>query len=413
MPQVAIIGGGVVGMTTAYALVRNGHSVTVIEPHEGPAREASYANGGQLSYRYVAPLADAGVPLKALGWMLKGDDAPLKFRPRLSPTQWRWSLSFLAACRRSVNQRNGAHLLRLSLFSQKVLQEWREQDGLDGFAWQRNGKLVIYRKPESFERAASGIDPEDERRVLTPAACVEHEPALSAIKDQIVGGVLSPSDEAGDCRLFCEALEQRLLESGRYRRLRDRVVTFEHGSGRVQGITLESGEVLCPDDTVLAAGNASAALARKLAIELPLYPLKGYSLTVPARDGCPSVSVTDFDNKVVYARLGKHLRVAAMVDIGSTDTRVSPARMAALKALCRHTFPTAGDYDNAQEWAGQRPSTPEGPPVLGTTRFANLWLNVGHGSLGFTLSCASAAVLAHLIDRRPSPISLDGLTLSR
>lgn len=411
--RVAVIGGGVIGLTTAYALVRQGHQVELIEQRDEVALETSFANGGQLSYRYVSPLADAGVPLQALSWMLQGD-APLRFRPSLSPHQWSWCLRFLLACRRSVNQRNGAHLLRLALYSQKVLQDWRENHGLDDFAWRANGKLVIYRNAASLHKASAGLGDSAHQRLLDANQCIEVEPALAALAGRLQGGIFASGDEVGDCHLFC----QQLL-----RQLRDNPAFHLHTGQQVSGIRLERGKVravklgsteLEVDHLVVAAGIGSVALLRPLGLKLPIYPLKGYSLTLPLTDqtAVPETNVTDYDNKVVYARLGERLRVAAMVDIGGWDASPDAGRIAALRSLAQASFPGAGDYAAATTWAGMRPATPEGTPLLGASGIDNLWLNVGHGSLGYTLACGSAEVLARLVSQEQPDISLEGLRLA-
>ncbi len=410
--HVAVIGGGVIGVTTAWALVCRGQEVTLIEANPELGKEASFANGGQLSYHYVSPLADAGVPVKALGWMLQGAAAPLRFQPRLSPQQWRWCLEFLLACRRSVNLRNGEHLLRLSLFSQAVLAQWRETHGLDGFAWRRNGKLVIHRSAKVFERAAINVGV-DGQRVLDAKDCLAMEPTLESLRGKIVGGIFSEDDEAGDCHKFCLQLEKRLLASGRYQRIQGLVSGFEQSGNAVKAVQLSRGQRLGADHFVLSAGNGSGALAAKLGIRLSLYPLRGYSLSLSLTNHgtVPSTSVTDFDHKVVYARLGDQFRVAAMVDVGARDATPDPARLAALRKLCQAIFPQAGDYATASVWGGLRPSTPQGLPVIGASPFKNFWMNVGHGSLGFTLSSGSAQIISDLILGQASPISLDGLGL--
>lgn len=410
--HVAVIGGGVVGVATAWALVCSGQQVTLIETNAGVGEETSHANGGQLSYRYVSPLADAGVPFKALGWMLQGASAPLRFRPRLDPRQWRWCLEFLLACRRSVNLRNGEHLLRLALYSQTVLENWRETHGLDGFAWRRNGKLVIHRNAKGFATAAMKAG-DSGQRVLDVASCLSLEPSLEALASKLAGGIYSDGDEAADCYQFCLQLERRLLASGRYRRIQGRVMGFERKGVSITALRLADEQGVGADHYVLAAGNTSDRLAAQLGIRLPLYPLRGYSLTLPLDSDArvPDASVTDFDNKVVYARLGDQFRIAAMVDIGVRDATPDPQRLAALRRLCVETFPGAGDYADASIWAGLRPSTPEGPPIIGASPMNNLWLNVGHGSLGFTLACASGQVIADLVAGRPAPISLEGLAL--
>ena len=410
--RVAIIGGGVIGLTTAYALVKKGVQVELFEQRDAVAMETSFANGGQLSYRYVAPLADAGVPLQALGWMLK-KNAPLRFQPRMNPDQWRWCLRFLLACRRSVNQSNGAHLLRLALHSQQILSDWREQDGLNDFAWRANGKLVIYRDGASFKKAAAGVNAGSPQRVLDAAQCVEAEPALASLAAQLRGGIFSPGDEVGDCHRFCQQLLQRLRQHPNFTLHTGQSVNkLQLERGQVRALSLTRGEVAV-DHLVVAAGIGSAALLRPLGLKLPLYPLKGYSLTLPVTDYAlvPQTNVTDYDRKIVYARLDDQLRVAAMVDIGDWNTELDARRIASLRRQAQACFPHAGDYQTATAWAGLRPATPEGTPLIGQSGIKNLWLNVGHGSLGFTLACGSAATLADLIDNEPAAISLAGLQL--
>jgi D-amino-acid dehydrogenase len=412
--RIAVIGGGVVGLTTAYALVRRGHQVELIEKRDQVALETSFANGGQLSYRYVSPLADAGVPLQALGWMLRGNDAPLRFRPTISKQQWRWCLRFLLACRRSTNRRNAAHLLRLALHSQQVLRSWREEDGLSEFAWRANGKLVIYRDRSSFEKAAAGFDASGGQLMLDAQRCTEIEPALLPLADRLKGGIYSPGDEVADCHLFCRRLLERLEESPNFQlHCGQAVGALNKENGHIRSLSLGK-ESLDVDHLVIAAGAASVPLLQPLGIELPIYPLKGYSLTLPLNSyvGVPETNVTDYDNKVVYARLDDQLRVAAMVDIGGWDASLDQGRIAMLQRLASETFPDAGDYRSATQWAGLRPATPEGTPLLGATAIGNLWLNVGHGSLGFTLACGSADVLCDLIGDQQTAVALDGLTLA-
>jgi D-amino-acid dehydrogenase len=404
--RVCIIGGGVIGLATAYALVRDGFEVTVIEARQSLGTETSFANGGQLSYRYVAPLADAGVPVQAIGWMLRGD-SPLKLRPRLDPAQWRWMAAFLAACRTSVNRENAAHLLRLALFSQSTLKRWREDDGLDGFNWRRNGKLVTFRNASSFEHARKGLADPQQQQVLSASECAQLEPALTDAP--FVGAIYTPDEEVGDCHGFCQQLAARLKASGRCEfRLGQAVTAIRHSNGAVTAIELGS-ETLPVEQLVIAAGHRSSFLALP-GLRLPLYPLKGYSLTVPigSEHRAPDVSITDYDRKIVYARIGEQLRVAAMVDIVGFDPAVDPQRLVLIKRQARDTFPDAGSYDAAVEWAGMRPATPTGVPLLGATVYRNLWLNLGHGALGFTLACGSAQLLGELIGQQHTSIDLHG-----
>lgn len=405
--QVCIIGGGVIGLASAYALVRAGHAVTVIDARDSLGSETSFANGGQLSYRYVAPLADAGVPLQAIGWLLRGD-SPLKLRPRLDPRQWRWMAAFMAACRGSVNKRNAAHLLRLASLSQATLQQWRIDDRLEGFDWRRNGKLVTFRTANSFEHARSKVTDMLQQQVLSMGDCARLEPALAA--GDFVGGIYTPNEEVADCHAFCQRLAARLEASGRCTFMLGRKVTgIRHADGAVQAIEL-GGEVMPVEQLVLAAGHRSAELGLP-GLALALYPLKGYSLSVPigAQHRAPNLSITDYDRKIVYARIGEQLRVAAMVDIVGFDTGLEPKRLALMKRQALETFPLAGDYTHAIEWAGMRPATPTGVPLIGASRYRNLWLNLGHGALGFTFACGSGQLLAELIDQRTPSIDMQGL----
>lgn len=395
MERVTVIGGGVVGLATAYALVREGWQVDLVEARDTLASATSFANGGQLSYRYVAPLADAGVPWQALGWLLRGD-SPLRLRLRLDTAQWRWLAAFVMACRTRVNRRNAAQLLDLALQSQAVLARWRQEDGLDGFAWRRNGKLVAFRTQRAFEHGRQHLLDPDTQRVLNAADLRGLDPALA--EAPFVGGVFTADEEVADCHLFCLRLAERLQASGQCRLLLGRPVTrLIARDDRVAALEL-GGEQLEVQRLVLSAGHRSAGLALP-GLQLPVYPLKGYSLTAPvgATHRAPEVSITDYERKIVYARLDDQLRVAAMVDIVGYDEAVDAGRLASMRRLARETLPQAADYAQAVEWAGMRPATPTGVPIIEATRYRNLWLNLGHGALGFTLACGSGERLARLL----------------
>ncbi|CRI58283.1 D-amino acid dehydrogenase [Pseudomonas sp. CCOS 191] len=395
MERVTVIGGGVVGLATAYALVREGWQVDLVEARDTLASATSFANGGQLSYRYVAPLADAGVPWQALGWLLRGD-SPLRLRLRLDTAQWRWLAAFVMACRTRINRRNAAQLLDLALQSQAALARWREEDGLDGFAWRRNGKLVAFRTQRAFEHGRQHLLDPDTQRVLNAADLRGLDPALA--EAPFVGGVFTADEEVADCHRFCLRLAERLQASGQCRLLLGRPVTrLIERDDRVAALEL-GGEQLEVQRLVLSAGHRSAGLALP-GLQLPVYPLKGYSLTAPvgATHRAPEVSITDYERKIVYARLDDQLRVAAMVDIVGYDEAVDAGRLASMRRLARETLPQAADYGQAVEWAGMRPATPTGVPIIEATRYRNLWLNLGHGALGFTLACGSGERLARLL----------------
>lgn len=414
MKHCVVIGGGVVGLTTAWALVERGHGVTLIERDAEVAQGASRANGGQLSYRYVSPLADAGVPLKALRWLLD-PDGPLRFKPEASWAQWSWLIAFLRNCRGPVNRRTTERLLALGAYSQASFQRLHAEAQLgDGIALRTPGKLVVYRKPEEFARVAARVQPGGTEQALSHDDCVALEPALADTEATLAGGIFTSGEAVADCHAFCQELFSRLSAHSGFRgRLALRVDGFQRDAhGAVLGVRTELGEVSA-DAVILAAGLKSRALAEPLGVKLPLYPLKGYSLTAPIGEGHrpPEVSVTDFEKKILYARIGQELRIAAMVDLVGDDTSLDTARLASLQRSVRATFPNSADYDRAEPWAGLRPATPSGAPILGASGVPGLWLNVGHGALGFTFSFATANIVAELVSGRASPLALEGLSL--
>lgn len=410
--HVVVIGGGVIGLSTAYALIQAGHRVTLIEANDQVACETSYANGGQLSYRYVAPLADAGVPFQALQWLGKAH-SPLNFNLRFSPFQWSWLAQFLLACNRKDNINNGQHILRLSLFSQEIMSEWREQ--LDDFSWVKSGKMVIHRDEKIFKKACSTVDP-SVQHILSADQAVALEPSLTGIRSQLVGAIYTPDDETADCYKFCLALNNKLSQHASFNCLyQHKVEQFVIQNQRVHAVKTQH-QTIEADEFVVAAGNNSTALLDMVGVSVPVYPLKGYSLTLPfpqQNNVVPSMSVTDYANKIVYAKLGDQLRIAAMVDIGYEHIKIREKRMKALKEIVAETFPHLSGIEQAQEWSGSRPSTPKGPPILGAAKYPNLWANVGQGSLGFTLAAGSAMVTTQLISQATSPISLKGLSLEK
>ena len=409
--QVIIIGGGIVGLTSAWWLAEAGYKVTVLERNEQVAIAASYRNGGQLSYRYVAPLADAGVPFKALQWLLQ-KDGPLRFRPEADWRQWRWLASFLRNCNAASNARTTAKLLQLGEWSRAGMAQLELTVPPEAYAWRDAGKLIVYRTPAIFQRAVARPESEEARIVLSPAEAVQREPALAALQGALAGGIFTEGEAVADCHAFCLALEARLLQhpncslllKGEARRL----VTHK---GKITGVDTSLG-LLQADHYVLAAGIQSRDLAATAGIYLPLYPLKGYSLTAPirAQHRAPEISITDFERKVLYARIGSDLRVAAMVDMVGADNSIDWGRIAGLTRLAREAMPHGADYDQATAWAGLRPATPNSAPLVGASKVANLWLNVGHGPLGFTFAAGTARILADLMAGKAPPFALDFLS---
>lgn len=412
--QAIVIGGGVVGLASAWWLLEAGYRVTLVEQAATVGAGASYRNGGQLSYRYVSPLADAGVPRKALQWLLQ-PDGPLRFKLEADPRQWRWLARFITHCNIGANRRTTALLLQLGELSRNAMAELALAVPLDEFAWRNAGKLVVYRSRAAFDATVAMPDADSVRQIWSPAEIAEREPALAELAPQLAGGIYNGGEAVADCHAFCTALARRLQEHPRFNGIvRAEARQLRIRRGQVDALLTSAGN-LHADRYVLAAGVRSRDLAETAGIYLPIYPLKGYSLTAPIRphDRAPHISVTDVERKILYARIGGNLRVAAMADLVGEDAAIDPRRIASLRRQARAALPAAADYDRAEPWAGLRPATPHGAPILGATRYPNLWLNVGHGALGFTFACGTAALLADLMVGKSAPFPLQGLLLSK
>lgn len=404
MRRICVIGGGVIGTATAYYLSSEGHHVTLVERRAAAGLGASYSNGGQLSYSYVAPLAAPGI-LSKLPALLLQRHSPLRFRPDFDPHQWRWCLNFLRASTAATSDRTTGELLSLSALSRLETSQTMVREALD-FDFRNSGKLVFFRDDQSFRAARHQVSVQanfgGQQFVLSAAECVEREPALADIRGDIHGGVFTPSEDAGDCYKFTQGLIGILQGRSNV----DLHFAFDVAHLRWDGTTLRAvagpqGEIEA-DAFVLAGGLDSRSLLLPHGLDLPLYPLKGYSLTVPlasASEG-PNVSITDSDNKIVYARLGDRLRAAAMVDIGSASQKTEVRRINQLRRQVRSAFPRLS-LSRSTTWIGHRPATPRGKPIIGQARNSNLWLNVGHGALGFTLACGSARLVSDLVAGRP------------
>jgi len=414
--KVIVLGAGVAGLACAWYLWRDGHQVTVVERNRGVGLETSFANGGQLSYSYVAPLASPSVIPKLPPWLLRRD-SPLRFRPAIDPDQWRWCLAFLAACNQRTADETTRRLLRLAFYSRDLMHELVREQSID-FDYVHNGKLVVHTQKESFDSAVRLMEYQRtlgaEQRALDPRECVEIEPALADMSGRIVGAIHTPSEEVGDTYKFCNELA-RLMTTGpnpvtiHYRAEVTRLLPWR---GKLMGVETSVG-VLEADHYVLALGANAPYLVKPLGIRIPVYPLKGYSLSLPVRNAAaaPRISVTDFKRKVVYARIGDDLRVAGMADLSGRRAVIDVERIDQLVDEVRNTFPRATDFSELQPWCGMRPATPRGTPILGSTKHANLWLDVGHGALGFTLALATGRIVADLAAGRAPRIPLDGFTL--
>ena len=402
-----VLGAGVVGITTAWALAESGWCVRLLDAR-GVGQGTSLRNGGQLSYRYVAPLADAGVPLKALRWLLD-PDGPLRWRPQADSVQWRWLGRFLALCNGRDNRATAARLARLGHYSRSCLHDLMHHHGVQGFAWEQAGKLVLYRSAGALRRAASSMDAS--QQCWDPAQCMVREPALKHLGPRMAGGIYSEDEAVADCHAFCMSLMAKLERHPNFEGLvLDTVQRLAPEGPRVS--VVGSRDVHGADAVVLAAGIASRNLALPLGLKLPLYPLKGYSLDLPIEAGhvAPRASITDFERKVLYARIGARLRVAAMVDLVGQDEAIDQRRLQSLLRVAQADMPSAGDYTQAQPWAGLRPATPSGAPIIGASGVPGLWLNLGQGALGFTFAAGSAQLLASQMNGQETPGMMQGVS---
>jgi len=411
MREVCVIGAGVIGLTSAWYLAEAGYQVRLIDKANNVGTGTSYMNGGQLSYRYVAPLADAGVPFKALRWLWE-QDGPLRFKPQADLTQWTWLAKFLMHCHSSVNRKTTLRLARLGQYSRACMTGLQRDYGLQDFQWRESGKLVVYRSKSTFAHAIRPIARDDVQQILTPDQALRVEPGIAALHEHLSGAIYTPFEAVADCYEFCQSLQKKLHAHPNFAGMHyASAIRFERVSAQRLRLVTAQGNIDSPN-FVLAAGIASRALAETVGLQLPLYPLKGYSLNVPfdCDDLVPETSVTDFERKVLYARIGNHLRISAMVDMVGVDDKIDEARIASLKRIATRDMPHAGNYAEAQKWAGLRPATPSGAPIVGESSVPGLWLNVGHGALGFTFACGSAGLLAGLMSKGAPPEELNGMT---
>ena len=395
--RVAVLGAGIVGLTTAWQLQRDGFEVTVID-RARPGSGTSFGNGAQLSYAYVQPLADPSIWAQ-LPTLLFSRESPFSLRLRADPEQWAWGLQFLAACRADVSARSTAALLALAEESRTALNGLLADVKAD-CDYAASGKLVVYSSEASFAAARQQLELQrrlggGEQHALSPAECLQLEPALAGAATAYAGGIHTPGECAADCARLCDALHGALQARGVRFVLGAPVGALRREGGRL--VAVQAGEEWIEADSFVAALGADvAAFARRVGARIPVYPLKGYSLTyeLPDSEGvAPQVSVTDAKRKVVFARLGQRLRVAGLAELAGHDTRIEPQRVAQLVREARAVFPLACGARDAQPWAGLRPATPTGVPILGALAGApqNLLFNAGHGALGFTLAAGSAA----------------------
>lgn len=406
--RVAVLGAGVVGVASAWYLAADGHEVTVLDRQPLPAQETSFANGGQISVSHAEPWANPGAPLRVLKWLGR-EDSPLLWRFRADMAQWRWGLDFLAQCTAARTRRNIQAIIQLGLYSRARLQQLRKELSLEYEALER-GILHFYTDQAEYasalRQAAVMREFGCDRQGKTADECLAIEPALGNSLNPVLGGTFTASDESGDARRFTEALAVRAQAAGAVFRFNAEVSALEVAGGTVQSACLADGERVEADAFVLALGSYSPLLLRPHGIRLPVYPAKGYSATIPldVAKPAPVVSLTDDGYKLVFSRLGDRLRVAGTAEFVGYDRSLNMSRCDALMRRVAQVFPDIVGHGEVEFWAGLRPATPGNVPLIGHSGIGGLWLNTGHGTLGWTLACGSGRLLADLVGGRTPEI---------
>lgn len=408
--RILVIGAGVVGVTTAWYLTRDGHQVTVVDGAAGPAEGASFGNAGGVCPGFAGPWAAPGMPLKALRWMFQAS-APLKIRPRLDPAQWRWLLAFLRNCTAARFAVNKERMQRSAHYSKACLVALRDELGLD-YDQASLGVLQVFANEDEMalgRRSAEvltrlGIA----HRLLDAQGIAGVEPALASAHAPLAGGLHLIGDETGDSHLFTRQLAERLAALGCDFRFSTPVVGLEQGAAGITGARTAQGEVLTADAYVVATGSHAPELLSPIGVRVPIYPVKGYSLTVTIADEAraPRSSVMDEHSKLMITRLGNRIRVAGVAELAGHDARIDPAAQKAIAGRVAALFPGGSDYAKAEWWCGFRPMTPSGPAIVGQRGPDNLFLNVGHGSNGWTQACGTSRVLADIISGREPAIAI-------
>ena len=413
--KVIVLGGGVIGISTAYYLAKSGVEVTLVERQPGAALETSHANAGQVSPGYSTPWAAPGIPLKALKWMFQ-KHAPLAIRPDGSWYQLQWMAHMLRNCSPERYAVNKERMVRLAEYSRICLQQMRADLGLE-YEQRTGGTLQLFRTQAQVDAVQRDITVLQENNVpfelLSAAELARVEPGLAQAQHRLAGGLRLPLDETGDCYRFTTALAEIARQQGVSFRYQQSVDALHTEGGRIVGVQA-GNEVLKADKYVLALGSYSRGMLEPLGLDLPVYPVKGYSLTVPLTDPAraPQSTVLDETYKIAVTRFDNRIRVGGMAELAGFDLRLNPRRRATLEMVVNDLFP-GGDVPNATFWTGLRPMTPDGTPVVGATPYANLYLNTGHGTLGWTMACGSSKLLADLVLGRQPDISTEGLGIDR
>jgi D-amino-acid dehydrogenase len=414
--KVLVLGSGVVGTAVAYYLARDGHEVQVLDRQPGPALETSFGNAGEVSPGYSAPWAGPGVPLKAIKWMLM-THSPLVIWPLLDPAMWRWGAAMLANCTERAYALNKSRMVPIAEYSRDCLKALRADTGIE-YDERAQGTLQLFRTQKQLDGIGGDVAVLEQYgvpyEVLDRDGFVRVEPAMALTKEKFVGALRLPGDETGDCFKFSNRLAEMAQALGVDFRWGTPIQALERQGGRIGGVRTEAG-VLSADRYVLALGSYSPLLLRPLGLRIPVYPVKGYSITVPITDasGAPESTIMDETHKVAVTRLGDRIRVGGTAELAGYSLKLREARRATLNHVVTDLFPKGGDVSKASFWCGLRPMTPDGTPIVGPTPLVNLLLATGHGTLGWTMAAGTGRVIADLVSGRKPAIDIDGLTMAR
>ncbi|RUF59740.1 D-amino acid dehydrogenase [Pseudomonas aeruginosa] len=414
--RVLVLGSGVIGTASAYYLARAGFEVVVVDRQDGPALETSFANAGQVSPGYASPWAAPGIPLKAMKWLLE-KHAPLAIKLTSDPSQYAWMLQMLRNCTAERYAVNKERMVRLSEYSRDCLDELRAETGI-AYEGRTLGTTQLFRTQAQLDAAGKDIAVLERSgvpyEVLDRDGIARVEPALAKVADKLVGALRLPNDQTGDCQLFTTRLAEMAKGLGVEFRFGQNIERLDFAGDRINGV-LVNGELLTADYYVLALGSYSPQLLKPLGIKAPVYPLKGYSLTVPITNPemAPTSTILDETYKVAITRFDQRIRVGGMAEIAGFDLSLNPRRRETLEMITTDLYPEGGDISQATFWTGLRPATPDGTPIVGATRYRNLFLNTGHGTLGWTMACGSGRYLADLMAKKRPQISTEGLDISR
>ena len=398
--KVVVLGSGVVGLTSAWYLNQAGYQVTVIDRQDRSAEETSFANAGQISYGYSSPWAAPGIPTKAIKWLFE-QHAPLKIQPTLNPELVSWASKMLLNCQLDRYKINKSRMLTVANRSRECLAQLNKTYDLD-YQGRRQGTLQIFRKPSQLQAVEKDIALLEESgtryQLMDKAACLAQEPGLASMHGDLVGGLYLPDDETGDCYLFCQQLQSMAEQAGVNFLFNTQIKELVTNGHKIDAVRTDKGDIVA-DRYVVALGSYSKQLLSPLGIELPIYPVKGYSLTLPVLDEqhAPNSTIMDETYKVAVTRFDNRIRVAGTAELAGFDPNLPPKRLATLNHVVSQLFPNGIDLKQGEYWSGFRPMTPDGTPIIGRTALENLYTNTGHGTLGWTMACGSADILTELI----------------